>query len=114
MVAQDIRDPEMGMVVVDNGSGLARIAALMAQKAGRPCILFDPTLPDSAAFDVLGGEENDVITAITRARQMVTKNAPQYFQDLERLVLENPLRSSSVWTRHIRTEGTQLWSICEL
>ena len=43
MVAQDIRDPEMGMVVVDNGSGLARIAALMAQKAGRPCILFDPT-----------------------------------------------------------------------
>ena len=92
MVAQDIRDPEMGMVVVDNGSGLARIAALMAQKAGRPRILFDPTLPESVALDVLGGEENDVITAITRARRVVTKDAPQYFQDLERLVLEKSIK----------------------
>lgn len=92
MLSQDLKNPELGITVIEPKGDLAEKAYAMAQYYGRPAVYFNPISESCPTFNPLYGREDAVIENMVTAFSMLNPDEQQYFKDMNEQLLRNALK----------------------
>lgn len=92
MVLQDMKDPNIGVTVLDPKGDFAQKAAMMAKHFGREFVYFDPTLKNCPHFNPLAGNESDVVENIAMTFRMMTPDSSTFFLDQDETLVRNAIK----------------------
>lgn len=92
MAARDVKNKELGVVVLEPKGDFAEKVYALAKIAGRDDVIyFNPTLKDCPYFNPLRGEMNDVIESLTTAFSSMDGDSKQYFKDMNKALMSNAI-----------------------
>ena len=93
MALQDIKNPEVGIIVLEPKGDFAQEVYAHALLNGRTnAIYFDPEFPDCPYFNPLKGAEEDVIENLVTAFGAMDTGANTYFRDNNETLLRNSVK----------------------
>jgi type IV secretory pathway TraG/TraD family ATPase VirD4 len=92
MLNQDMKNPDMGITVIEPKSDLAEKVYALAKINGRDCVYFNPTHPDCPYFNPLYGDEVEVIENMATTFNMLNADSQQYFKDMNEQLVRNSLK----------------------
>lgn len=105
LCCQDIYSSNMGVTIMEPKGYASLMTAMMAHKAGRPYLLFDPTMKDCPFFNPLEGGEEEVIDGMAEAMLVSHSDSPQFFKDINEFVLRNALIVLKRLDKHKGVDG---------
>lgn len=93
MALQDIKNPELGIIVLEPKGDFAQEVYAHALLNGRTnAIYFDPEFPDCPYFNPLKGAEEDVIENLVTAFGAMDSTDSTYFRDNNEALLRNSIK----------------------
>lgn len=104
MIHQDIRNEEVGVIVLEPKGDLAQKIKIMAEYYGRSAKYFDPALDTCPHFNPLAGREIDVVENIAATFRMLNPDSPTFFLDLNEQLIRNAVK---VLKRLDKNEGIE-------
>lgn len=81
MINSDMKNHEMGVIVLEPKGDLAEKVYALAALEGRKVVYFNPALKDCPYFNPLRGNENDVIENLVTTLKSFDTDSKGYFQD---------------------------------
>lgn len=97
MSYQDLKNPEMGVIVIDPKGDFAELDYARAKNLGRKAVTyFNPVLPDCPYFNPLMCTEEgepEMIENIVTAFQSLDTTSSSYFRDMNEVLIRNSVKA---------------------
>ena len=106
MCLQDIRNPNMGVTVLDPKGDFAQKTAMIAKMEGRPFLYFDPSIKGCPHFNPLAGKEVDVVENMATTFRMLNPDSPTFFLDMDEQLIRNAVKVLKRLDKDCGVEGT--------
>ena len=92
-INRDIKNPELGLIVLEPKGDLAEQVYAMADYYGRSneAVYFNPTHPDCPYFNPLSGPEDDVIENMTTTFGTLSEGSSTFFADQGEMLIRRSL-----------------------